>query len=346
MPYPKRKKPDKNGMTDAGWQQGHFPTQSPMARQYNMRSAPASADRGNPARKKKQFWPIFLLSGFVLMLIGAGLLIPEILARKNRQKAEAALQTLFYQATAPVTPGIPSPPSAVMALASAAPELTAAPPLRSFATAAPWKVNVTRDRFLSLRRINKDVVGWLTIDGDLDLPVVQRDNIYYLTHDFYMDTSSSGTLFLDENYSVVPPNENLLLHGHNMRDGAMFGRLHKYADRAFYADNWLIKFETLYEAGNYAVFAAFSMENDIADPSYFRYAYDHFDTDAQFTHYIAAARKRSVINSGLDILPDDRLLTLSTCMGENSYFVVLCRRVRDGEVLSAVEMKSFSTVYR
>ena len=332
-------------MDDTDWHQGHLPPQPPAPRQHSKRSATAFFRHGDPARKNKRLWPVILLSGLVLMLIGAGLLVPDILARKNRQKAEAALQTLFYQATAPVTPGIPSPPSAVMALASAAPELTAAPPLRSFATAAPWKVNVTRDRFLSLRKINKDVVGWLTIDGDLDLPVVQRDNTYYLTHDFYRDASSSGTLFLDENYSVVPPNENLLIHGHNMRDGAMFGRLHKYADRAFYADNWLIKFETLYEAGDYAVFAAFSMENDIADPSYFRYAYDHFDTDAQFMQYIAAARQRSVINSGLDILPDDRLLTLSTCMGENSYFVVLCRRVRDGEALSAVELKSFSTVY-
>ena len=346
MQYPKTEKPDKKEMDDADWRQGHLPPQPPAPRQHSKRSATAFFRHGDPARKNKRLWLAVLLSGLVLMLIGAGLLVPDILARKNRQKAEAALQTLFYQEALPETPSLPSSSPTIMALASAAPALTAAPPLRSFATRSPWKVNVTRGRFLSLRKINKDVAGWLTIDNNLDLPVVQRDNTYYLTHDFYRDASISGTLFLDENYSVLPPSENLLIHGHNMRDGAMFGHLHKYGDRAFYADHWLIKFESLYEVGDYAVFAAFAMVNDAADPSYLYYAYNRFDTDAQFMQYIAAARQRSVISSGLDVLPDDRLLTLSTCMGENSYFVVLCRRVRDGEALSAVEMKSFSTVYK
>ena len=346
MPYPKRKKPDKNGMTDAGWQQGHFPAQPPMARQYNMRSAPASADRGNPARKRKQFWLIFLLSGLALMLAGAGLLVPEILARKNRQKAEAALQTLFYQEALPETPSPPSPSPAIMALASAVPELTAAPPLRSFATRSPWKVDVTRGRFLPLRKINKDVAGWLTIGKAVDLPVVQRDNSYYLTHDFYGHASSSGTLFLDENYSITPPSENLLIHGHNMRDGSMFGRLYQYRDKAFYAGHWLIKFETLYEEANYAVFAAFTMVNDIADPSYFRYAYSGFDTDAQFTQFISAVKQRSVMRCDLDVAPADSLLTLSTCIGANSYFVVIARRIRDAEALSSVEMTCNLSVFR
>ena len=337
-------------MGNADWHQGHLPEQPPAQRQHSKRSATVLFRQGSPARRPQQVRLTILLSGLALMLLGAGLLAPGIIAQSRRQKAEAALQTLFYQEPPRLSTSLPSPspaPSpAVIALASAVPVATTAPPLRSFATRSPWKVDVTKERFLPLRKINKDVAGWLTIGKTVDLPVMQRDNVYYLTHDFYKSASASGALFLDENFSATQPSENLLIHGHNMRDGSMFGHLYKYRDKSFYMNNWLIRFETLYEEADYAVFAAFSMVNDIADPDYFRYAYNSFGTDAEFTHFINGVRQRSVMQCSLDVAPTDSLLTLSTCIGTNSYFVVIARRIRDTEALSSVEMACLLTDFR
>lgn len=355
MPNPKNEKQGQSVREEAPWHQGHLPEQPPAPRQHSKRSATVFFRQGSPGRRPQQIRLSILLSGLALLLIGAGLLAPGIIARSRRQKAEAALQALYYQETLQPTAALPSPSLslAIIAPASAAPEPTAAPelpaappPLRSFVTRSPWKVDVTRERFLPLRKINKDVAGWLTIGEALDLPVVQRDNVYYLTHDFYKNASASGTLFLDENFSFAAPSENLLIHGHNMRDGSMFGRLYKYRDKSFYLSNWLIRFETLYEQADYAVFAAFSMVNDITDPDYFRYAYNSFGTDAEFTRFISGVRQRSLLRCDLDVAPTDSLLTLSTCTGTNSYFVVIARRIRDAEALSSVEMAVSLTDFR
>ncbi len=354
MPNPKREKPDQRGRGDAEWHQGHLPEQPPAQRHHSKRRATVFFRQESPAQKSKRLWLALLLSGLALLLIGAGLLAPGIIARNRRQKAEADLQTLFYQETPQLSPApsapspsfSPAPSLAITAPPAAVPEMTAAPILRTFATRSPWKVDVTRERFLPLRKINKDITGWLTIGKTLDLPVVQRDNTYYLTRDFYKNASASGALFLDENFSITQPSENLLIHGHNMRDGSMFGHLYKYRDKSYYMNNWLIRFETLYEEANYAVFAAFSMVNDITDPDYFRYAYNSFGTDAEFTQFINGVRQRSVMQCDLDVAPTDSLLTLSTCMGTNSYFVVIARRIRDTEALSSVEMACLLTDFR
>ena len=349
MVHPGKKTNDKNTAGRPVWRQGYVPQQAPIAQQQKISLA---TRRRISIHREKRGWLVLLVSGVTLLLVGAALIIPPAVARGKRQRAEAALQTLYREAIPLGTPGLPAAamePEASpvpIAIVSPTPLSSALPPLRSFATRAPWQVYMTRGRFLPLRKINKDVAGWLTIDRFLDLPVVQRDNTYYLTHDYYGNTSPSGTLFLDENYGFTPPSENLLIHGHNMRDGSMFGRLYKYAERAFYTDHWFIRFESLYEESDYAVFAALSVSGDSSDPSYFRYAYSHFDTDTQFNDFITALRKRSVIRSGLDVLPTDRLLMLSTCINESDYFVVIARRVREDETRTNVQLTSVLSPYQ
>lgn len=81
----------------------------------------------------------------------------------------------------------------------------------------------------------------------IDLPVVQRDNEYYLSHNYFGEWDSNGTVFLNERNMIYPRDSILLVHGHNMRSGAMFGTLVKY-ERASYAfEHALLTFRTLYE---------------------------------------------------------------------------------------------------
>lgn len=179
---------------------------------------------------------------------------------------------------------------------------------------------------------NHDLVGWLTIDEVLDLPLVYRDNSYYLTHDFDRNPSTSGTLFLDENHPLREKTQNLLLHGHNMKDGTMFGRLTQYEQSVDYLKaHPFVELSTLWEEETYVVFAVLVVSLDVRDERFFDY-YSHptFSSDSAFSAYTRELELRSMYAIPMDVRPSDALLTLSTCMGEDR-LVIVCRRVREGE---------------
>lgn len=93
--------------------------------------------------------------------------------------------------------------------------------------------------FQELRKINPDVVAWLTLDGtSIDHPVVKgKDNFEYLDKDFYGKDYAGGTLFLDEQCPRDFSEKNQLIHGHHMSGGAMFGDLKKYLQKNFFQNN-------------------------------------------------------------------------------------------------------------
>lgn len=119
-----------------------------------------------------------------------------------------------------------------------------------------------------LRAVNADYIGWITVpDTDIYYPFVQRDNVYYLNHDFYEKKSSHGTIFLDEN--CAPEDGVILIHGHHMKDGTMFGALKGFRKKEFRESH-----ETLYldwgtgdEA--YRIFAVALI--DLTQETYFHY---------------------------------------------------------------------------
>ena len=188
---------------------------------------------------------------------------------------------------------------------------------------------------------NPDTVGWLDIDRTINCPVVYRDNAYYLNHDFDGAQSASGTLFLDENAPLTAGTQNLLIHGHSMYDGSMFGLLTHYRKLSFLTKHPLIAFTTLWEKESYAVFAVLMVSSDAQDANYFNY-FNHptFESDAAFDGYIQALKGRSMFDIPVDVKPTDALLTLSTCMDDDR-LVVVARRLRANEtrdaLVSAVE---------
>ena len=106
----------------------------------------------------------------------------------------------------------------------------------------------------------------------LDLPVVYRNNSYYLTHDFNKNKSTAGTIFLDENHPMTERTQNLLLHGHNMKDGTMFGRLAQYEKNLEYLKaHAFIDFSTLWHQERYVVFAVLDVSLDIGDDRFVEY---------------------------------------------------------------------------
>ena len=194
---------------------------------------------------------------------------------------------------------------------------------------------------VELTRRNLDTVGWISISGTVHLPVVYRDNSFYLDHDFTGAKNASGTLFLDENSPITEKTQNLLIHGHSMNDGSMFGIMTHYRRLEYLKQHPLISFNTLWEKERYAVFAVLLVSSKTGDANYFNY-FDHatFASDAAFDDYIRELRSRSKFDIPVDVASTDALLTLSTCIDDDR-LVVVARRLRTGEtrdeIASAVE---------
>lgn len=184
----------------------------------------------------------------------------------------------------------------------------------------------------TLHKENRDIVGWLKIENVLDQPVVYKDNSYYLTRDFYKKKNTAGTIFLDVNHPFKEKTQNLLLHGHNMKDGTMFGRLLQYETDLNYV-RWhpFVRFDTLWRQEEYVIFAVLRVSLDVRSKDFFNYfSHATFSSDAEFESYIRQLQLRSIYAIPVDVKPTDALLTMSTCLDDDR-LVIVARRMRKGE---------------
>ena len=198
-----------------------------------------------------------------------------------------------------------------------------------------WKVS---ERFRKLRKKGSYIIGWLSFD-EVDEAVCQKDNTYFLNHDATGKRNGNGAIFLDSGVSLMTRPYTLFLYGHNMKNGNMFGRLKKYKETAYFYKHRIISFDSLYEDGQYAVFAV--MEMDTAPGTSRWYNLWSLDTPivAEREEAIRTLQKRSVIRSVLDVKADDQLLLLITCVGDDEErLVVAARRLRDGEQADQLQM--------
>ncbi len=193
-------------------------------------------------------------------------------------------------------------------------------------------------KFSELKRQNKDLIGWLTIEGtEVDNPVYQRDNEYYLNHDMNGKSNSYGSLFLDERCDIYPSKQtrNQIVYGHNMRYGAMFGTLDEFRDIEYYKQHPTIVFDSLWEHNVYKIFAIM-ITSDTTDDT-FGYEFspyrDRFKDAEDFLLWTEYCKQRSLINTTVDIEPDDAVITLSTCCNDftDARLVIVGRLVREGE---------------
>lgn len=207
------------------------------------------------------------------------------------------------------------------------------------------------ESFQKLRQQNRDVVGWLSIEDVLDEPVMQRDNAYYLTHDASGQQNAVGALFLDASCNLRLPTPHLVIHGHNMKEGAMFGSLKKYKlkDAAFYKEHAFITFNTLYEEAQYVIYAVAEVSIDAKDADYLPFwAYGAFADRAHWDAYVGKIRELSRYRTQVDVQPGDRLLTLATCSGaDNSRrLLVAARQIRKRESSLTLKQSVYSTTVK
>ena len=191
---------------------------------------------------------------------------------------------------------------------------------------------IISSRFDRIRRQNADIVGWLTIEGMLDEAVVQRDNSYYLKRDYKGYHNANGAIFLDEDCSLASRPYTLMLYGHNMKTGAMFGNLRYYDDINYYRKNPFMTFDTLYEDGRYVVFASCIISTEAGNWRSISFSDLTGTNRAAREEAIRGLLSCSDYKCAINIRSDDQLLLLITCTGDDTQRrIVAARRVRADE---------------
>lgn len=183
---------------------------------------------------------------------------------------------------------------------------------------------------------NSDLAGWIRIDDTvIDYPVMYTpdDGQFYLYRTFQRedDPSKQGCVFIDENCSIDPRSTNLLLHGHNMRNGSMFHSLVEYADRDYYEQHPTIQYTTLYDQQEYEIVYVFrSRVYNTNDDVFKYYKFYNAYTPEEFNNFIAGCEELALYDTGITPEFGDEFLTLNTCeyTAENGRMVVVARRVK------------------
>ena len=184
-----------------------------------------------------------------------------------------------------------------------------------------------------LKKQNNDIVAWLEIPNTkIKYPVLQTtDNEYYMTHTYKKEYSSDGSIFLDKNYDWNIPSSNLLIYGHNNKNGNMFQNLLEYENENYYKEHSTIEFVTVNEDSNYEIIAVFKSRLYYkSEKNVFRYYYFiNAENEEEYNYYVEESKKASLYDTGKTAEYGEQLLTLSTCeySQEDGRFVIVARKI-------------------
>ncbi len=151
-------------------------------------------------------------------------------------------------------------------------------------------------------------------DTALHYPVVQTEEeggTYYLYRDFNRKKNVNGTIFLDYRCSLETP-FNLILYGHNMRNGSMFGTLKKYVEQEFFQAHPSVYLNYGQTYKKYDICSVITLSANLqADQELFR-VYDN-PTEEERKDFVELISKRSIYDTGVEAGTEDEFLMLSTC---------------------------------
>lgn len=173
----------------------------------------------------------------------------------------------------------------------------------------------------SLLEINPDTVGWLTVPNtNIDYPVVKTtDNDYYLDHNYEKKYDYNGWVFMHYYNSTHNLDKNTIIFAHNrFYSGIMFGTLNEVTKDTWYNNTKenLITFNTLYDNMQFEVFSIYKT-NITAD-----YLKTTFDSDLEWNNFIKMIRERSMFQNNVNVGTNDKIITLSTCLDNDTRLVV------------------------
>lgn len=181
--------------------------------------------------------------------------------------------------------------------------------------------------FTELRETNEDIYAWIIIPGtNVDYPVLQSDeDNYYLDKNLDHSTGYPGCIYTNKCNAKSFDDMHTVLYGHNMKNDSMFGSLHDYEEQENFDTNRLIYVYTEDKRLTYEIYGAVKF-TDVYIPAV--YGTNSMAGNGQFLQDLQANAKdyASVSHiAELEVSPEDKLITLSTCIsGEDTkrYIIV------------------------
>ncbi len=177
---------------------------------------------------------------------------------------------------------------------------------------------------------NGDCVAWITIDGTpVDYPVMYHpsEKDYYLYRDFNGRHSVSGSLYIAE-ICDLENGDNVLIYGHNMNSGKMFGKLTRYKRESYWQEHPNITLETL--NGTYTYEIMYALTTSASKENTFKfYRFANAADEAEFNTYLSECASRALYDTGVTASYGDHLLTLCTCeySQDNGRMLVVAKRI-------------------
>ena len=192
--------------------------------------------------------------------------------------------------------------------------------------------NELMEEVKELQKENEDVKAWIKInDTNINYPVVQaNDNDYYLYRNYKKENSNYGSIFIDSNSNIEYPNSNIIMYGHNMKDGSMFKDLLKYADEEYYNNHKYIEFVTNTSSSTYEIIAVFKSRIFYKnEKNVFRYYQcTNLNNEQDYNYYVNNCKELSLYDTGVNAEYGEQIITLITCeySSENGRMVVVAKK--------------------
>ena len=260
---------------------------------------------------------VLITFALVIAVAGSGFWLVHyfIDSREQRQTYETLAEKFVLEST-------PTPESTT-------PAENSSPTENSSETAQTVSLTTALPRhdLAALAAENPDCAGWITIpDTGIDYPVMHTpdDPEHYLRRDFYGESASGGTPFLDGRNLAEAENQNLILYGHNMMDGSMFKPLMNYLEPNFRETHKDIFLEIDGRQYHYEVLAV--VETSVGSPIYRCTDLGDAEKESSFRSALFDAANLEVIHH------TEGYLTLSTCNNGGGSSRVLVIASLAGEV--------------
>lgn len=285
----------------------HKPVRNPKKKHPMSR-----AERRRRRRRKVMIRRAVFCVALIVFLVSGTMLVKDLLDYHKADKIYSQVEQAVFSpdSTKPSQSSNPASPDAT-------------------ALAGSESVLLTNYDHAALLALNQDAVGYLQIPAlNILLPVVQgTDNDYYLNHAITGESSNNGTLFIDCRNLEGIESQNVIIYGHNMKNGAMFGILKRYENAEFFntGDN---KYFYFYIGSQIYKYEIYSVHKTPAISSTYSTVFE--SSDAFFT-YINSMIQASLYQNSVDIYSDSKTVTLSTCTSNDDVRLVV-QAVRVGVI--------------
>lgn len=188
------------------------------------------------------------------------------------------------------------------------------------------KMNLIDADFKELKQINKEVRGWIQVNGtNINYPYVQAsDNDFYLNHSFDKSSNGAGWIFMDYRNNSQEFDKNTIIYGHGRSNTSMFGTLKNILKSSWFKDsnNYVIKLATEQENSLWEVFSVYKI------PTTSDYLQIKFSSDEEFQNFANKLIERSAYNFNTPVNSTDKIITLSTCWNDEEKVVMHAKLIK------------------